>query len=382
MNNSTGVIIINDGVKVSEVVLSNIGRNDGKRRVITFGRSPDCDIVLNSSNVSRKHGCFYIENGMYYIEDNNSTNGLVLDNKRVGKKQLASGNTIVIPKSSKSNPSEKGVSFTFLEKNILQNQPPQEKIIENVVVVEKIRKYIPKWAVVLMTALGVLTVLFILYGTIFSKSRYTPKGSYLGYEYDNEGEKYKDEICTVTFDNGTYAMYEVDEDNEAYLYDIGIYEVDKGIISMTSLRVSNNGNKLDKSDLSSDYKCLYDGHSKQIVLEGMVLERDDKKAKLSFSLDEDYIISLNNKLDSAVVKSIESVGMKYMEEYYYDEVYIYLGKDELTNPSTKFEKSFVKEIGYEDDKTLQYLIKNEMIFFAVDLTTYDDADICFCDDIY
>lgn len=378
-SNSIGVIVINDGVKVSEVILSDIGRSDGKRRVITFGRSPDCDIVLNSSNVSRKHGCFYIENGMYYIEDNNSTNGLVLNNKRVGKKQLASGNIIVIPQSNKSNPPEKGVSFTFLERSMSQNQLPQEKIVENVVVVEKIRKYIPKWVVALMIAFGVLTMFFILYGTIFSKLRYTPKGSYLGYEYDNEGKECKNYGCKVTFDDGTYVMYEIDEDNEVYLFDIGVYEVDKGIISMTSLSVSNNGNKIDKNDLSSDYKCLHDGHSKQVALDGYMLKQEDKKDKLSFSMDEDYIISLNNKLDAAVMESIDSVGMQYMEEYYYDENYIYLGKEELTKPSTKFEKSFVKEIGYEDDKTLQYLIKNEMIYFEVDLTTYDDADICFYD---
>ena len=376
MNTNIGVVVINDGAKVSEVILSDIGRSDGERRIITFGRSPDCDIVLNSPNVSRNHGCFYIENGMYYIEDNNSTNGLVLNNKKVGKKQLASGNTIVIPQSSKSNPSEKGVSFTFLERSMSQNQPPQEKIVENVVMVEKIRKYIPKWAVALMITFGVLTMFFILYGTIFSKSRFMPKGSYLGYTYDDEGKKYEGEEFKVTFDNGTYVMWYV-WDGETYLFDIGIYEVDKGIISMTSLSVSNNGNKLDKNDLSTDYKCLYDGHSKQVALYEYMLKQDDKKTELFFSMDEDYILSLNNKLDSAVMESIDSVGMQYMEEYYYGENYIYLGKEELTKPSTKFEKSFVKEIGYEDDTTLQYLIKNEMIYFEVDLTTCDDADICF-----
>ncbi|MCM1286982.1 MAG: FHA domain-containing protein [Clostridium sp.] len=377
MDNSTGVIVINDGIKVSEVVLSDIGRSDGKRRIITFGRNPDCDIVLNSSNVSRQHGCFYIENGMYYIEDNNSTNGLVFDNRKIGKKQLTSGNTIMIPQSNKANPSERGVSFTFMEKSILQNQPPQEKIIENVVVVEKIRKYIPKWATALMAVLSVLTVFFILFGTVFSKSRYTPKGSYLGYVYDNEGEKYKDVEYKITFDNGTYVMWYVWDNDKFDVCDIGIYEADKGVISFTSLSVSNYGNKIDKSDLSPNEKCLYDGHSKQIALGVAMFEQDDKKDKLSFSIDEDYIISLNNKLDAAVAKSINSVGMKYMEEYYYGESYVYLEKEELTNPSTKFEKSFVEEIGYEDDETLQYLIENEMIYIEVDLIDGDDAEIWF-----
>ena len=108
-----------------------------------------------------------------------------------------------------------------------------------------------------------------------------------------------------------------------------------------------------------------------------MLKQEEKKDKLSFSMDEDYIVSLNNKLDAAVVKSIDSVGMEYMDEYYYGEDYVYLGKEELTNPSTKFEKGFVKEIGYKDDETLQYLIEEEMIYFEVDLATCDDADICF-----
>ena len=45
MDNSTGVVIINDGANVSEVILRDIGRSDGRRRVITFGRSPECTIL-------------------------------------------------------------------------------------------------------------------------------------------------------------------------------------------------------------------------------------------------------------------------------------------------------------------------------------------------
>ena len=44
--------------------------------VVSFGRGADCDIVINQNFVSRLHGCFYKENGNWFIQDMNSTNGI------------------------------------------------------------------------------------------------------------------------------------------------------------------------------------------------------------------------------------------------------------------------------------------------------------------
>lgn len=44
-----------------------------------IGRASDCDIVINHPMVSRRHCIITRENGSYYITDNNSTNGVILN---------------------------------------------------------------------------------------------------------------------------------------------------------------------------------------------------------------------------------------------------------------------------------------------------------------
>lgn len=48
-----------------------------------IGRLDDCDIVLPSSSVSRKHARIFIENDRCYIEDLGSANGVIVDGQRV-----------------------------------------------------------------------------------------------------------------------------------------------------------------------------------------------------------------------------------------------------------------------------------------------------------
>ena len=74
-----------------EVELSSFGKE-----VVTFGRQPDNDIVVNSQIVSRIHGCFYKENGITYIEDMNSTNGLSFCGNKIKRRQLNIGDRIEI----------------------------------------------------------------------------------------------------------------------------------------------------------------------------------------------------------------------------------------------------------------------------------------------
>ena len=46
-----------------------------QKEVVSFGRQPDNDIVLDLEFVSRIHGVFYMEEGIWYVQDLNSTNG-------------------------------------------------------------------------------------------------------------------------------------------------------------------------------------------------------------------------------------------------------------------------------------------------------------------
>lgn len=63
------------------------------KEVVSFGRQPDCDIVINKEYVSRLHGCFYIDNGEWKIKDLNSTNGIYYFRKKV--KNLALKNNVI-----------------------------------------------------------------------------------------------------------------------------------------------------------------------------------------------------------------------------------------------------------------------------------------------
>ena len=52
-----------------------------------IGRQQNCDIVLPSTSVSRRHATIFIEDGRCYIEDLNSANGVTVDGQRVVKQR-------------------------------------------------------------------------------------------------------------------------------------------------------------------------------------------------------------------------------------------------------------------------------------------------------
>lgn len=54
-----------------------------QKEVVSFGRQPDNDIVLDLEFVSRIHGVFYMEEGIWYVQDLNSTNGILVNGNRV-----------------------------------------------------------------------------------------------------------------------------------------------------------------------------------------------------------------------------------------------------------------------------------------------------------
>lgn len=52
-----------------------------------IGRQENCDIVLPSTSVSRKHAKIFVESGRCYIEDLNSANGVTVDGQRVAEQR-------------------------------------------------------------------------------------------------------------------------------------------------------------------------------------------------------------------------------------------------------------------------------------------------------
>jgi hypothetical protein len=74
--------------------------------VVTIGRSPECDIVLDFSYISRVHARVELRDSSYVLVDNGSTNGTFVNGKRMNARHtLSPGDHIAVA----------DVSITFLE---------------------------------------------------------------------------------------------------------------------------------------------------------------------------------------------------------------------------------------------------------------------------
>ncbi len=61
---------------------------------LTLGRSPDCDWELNDPAVSAQHAVLYTAGAGIYLNDQNSTNGTLVNGVRIQRVQLKSGDVI------------------------------------------------------------------------------------------------------------------------------------------------------------------------------------------------------------------------------------------------------------------------------------------------
>jgi pSer/pThr/pTyr-binding forkhead associated (FHA) protein len=54
------------------------------RKIVTVGRSPDCDITIDTDKISKRHAYFDQEgDGSWFVADAGSTNGTFVDGKQV-----------------------------------------------------------------------------------------------------------------------------------------------------------------------------------------------------------------------------------------------------------------------------------------------------------
>ena len=72
----------------------------GQKRQITIGRDRNCDVVLPHISVSKIHARIIADGGQYYLIDNGSTNGVVVNNQRInGRIRLHEKDVISITNS-------------------------------------------------------------------------------------------------------------------------------------------------------------------------------------------------------------------------------------------------------------------------------------------
>lgn len=81
------LILMHDGTVIREYAL--------EKEKTTLGRKPDNDIHLDDPTVSGTH-CVFLLLQNVYVEDMNSTNGVLLNGKKVSKRQLENGDIVRI----------------------------------------------------------------------------------------------------------------------------------------------------------------------------------------------------------------------------------------------------------------------------------------------
>ncbi|MCP4374106.1 MAG: FHA domain-containing protein [Deltaproteobacteria bacterium] len=84
-------------LKFNDKILKTI--ESGKNEIM-IGRNAENDIVIENLAVSKEHARIVKQDGAYYIEDLNSTNGTYLNKIRITKKDLKNNDIIIVGKHS------------------------------------------------------------------------------------------------------------------------------------------------------------------------------------------------------------------------------------------------------------------------------------------
>ena len=77
----------------------NIENHELKKLRITIGRHSDNDILIANLTISNHHAIITNEGGEFYIQDNDSTNGTFVNDIKVSKSTIKSGDSIRLGKA-------------------------------------------------------------------------------------------------------------------------------------------------------------------------------------------------------------------------------------------------------------------------------------------
>ena len=94
---------------IDEDEIKNIDLKSFNKNTVTFGRGIDNDIKLNSLLVSNNHGWFEINSDGIKIVDNNSTNGIYVNNNKENECYLNDGDSVKI--DNPVEPLKRGIMF-------------------------------------------------------------------------------------------------------------------------------------------------------------------------------------------------------------------------------------------------------------------------------
>lgn len=69
---------------------------DGGHEELMIGRNPNCDVVLSGPGVSRHHARLSFRDGVWILQDLDSTNGTLVNGAPVGRCKLQPGDRVMI----------------------------------------------------------------------------------------------------------------------------------------------------------------------------------------------------------------------------------------------------------------------------------------------
>jgi len=368
------VIRVNDRNNERVVDLESFGKD-----VVSFGRQTDCDIVLNTDTVSRVHGAFYMENGVWLIEDLKSRNGITLDGGKVKRATAKAGREFILYDSK-----EKGrVSFTVLGEAKVDSE--QEKPAKK-----------SKKGLFIGLGVAVAAILTAVLCVIFLKGNGMTKEEKAYYEYLSdiiEDADFASEVHVEVEDGDEttyycgYAIEDFDSDGEKELflikeiesdYEDGVYaggyvefyEYEDGKVKISNkfeideiayfpLTFYSNGMvKGSVYDLEMD---VYDvehsiwicGNNKEYLKENGLLSRDGISSEYE---DYDELLYALYNFESGLY-DLYMKNVNYKEEQDYDENYepYYVVVDHLT------EKEFDDLFSFEKENELDVYINDFII---------------------
>lgn len=142
-----------------------------EKEEIFLGRDLSNDIVINDTEISRKHAKIYLSGRDFIIEDLNSTNGTVVRGRKISKGfKLGSGDLINLSENTILEYQRKTAEVTRKPKKKVE-KISEEPISEEVSDIKKIDEQIaendaqgkkmPSWVVILLVAL-IFLVIFCL----------------------------------------------------------------------------------------------------------------------------------------------------------------------------------------------------------------------------